>query len=423
MNPLNHEFNKTVLVLKVTIFSFIVFLFFPASLNAQQVTAIGSSASVAATNTIASFTVAAGSNRVLVVTASDAASTSMTGVTFNGSAMTKVLERTDGFAVDAIYTLVLGTSASTTSGAIVITSTNVVNTNKFISAMAFKNVNQATPLPAAGLMAANNVTVPSSSTLAVTSATGDLVIDIFDTWKSATPGSAHTAGGGQTVIRTATAIPFSTGGFGWWTTSTKPGAASVNMSRSTTDHTALIHLAANIKWDGVTLPVTLLSFNGTIQNKNIQMNWQTAGGINFKQFEIERSSDGITFEKIGTVAEAGNNSIDKNYGFTDVQPNAGLNYYRLKQTDMDGRFEYSKIITIKNIENHWGFSIYPNPSAGQILLTGIFSKGATYSITNTLGQTVLRGKLIPGKPINISTLQRGIYYIFVDTVVAKLLKQ
>ncbi|MBI5471481.1 MAG: VCBS repeat-containing protein, partial [Ignavibacteriae bacterium] len=270
-----------------------------------QVAAIGSPASASATNTIASFTAVAGTNRVLIVTASDAASTNITGVTFDGNAMTERAERNDGTAVDAIYTFSLGTSAGPTTGAIVMASTNGVHTGKVVTARVFENVDQATPLTS--ILSADNTTTPSTSTLTVTSATGDLVFDIFDSFRNSLPGSAHSAGGGQTIMHSVAELPV-TGGFAWYSTSTKAGAASVAMSRSTTDHIALIHIAANIK-AAVALP--LLSIN------NVTLNELNTGTSTFS-FTVSLSAPagtgGVTFDigtQDNTATTADNDYIQK----------------------------------------------------------------------------------------------------------------
>ena len=135
-----------------------------------QVTPIGSPATASATNTITDFTAVAGTSRVLVVTASDGDATNITGVTFNGTAMTEHAELADNFAVDAIYTLPLGTSSSSTVGNIIITSTNGIHNTKVVFARAFENVDQTTPLT--GIMSTHNGIFPAASTLTVTSATG-----------------------------------------------------------------------------------------------------------------------------------------------------------------------------------------------------------------------------------------------------------
>lgn len=228
-----------------------------------QVSMLGSVVQVTQTNTIASFTVPAGNNRILFVTASDAFATNITGVSFGATSLIEQAERNDGVAVDAFYTISLGSSAVPTSASIVMTSSNTsTNVAKTITARVFQNVDQTTNLN--GILTNQNITVPSVSSLTVVSNPGDLVIDIFDTYRTSAGGSAQVAGSGQTITSSTGAVNFGTGGdFGFYSTSTKPGASSVSMGWSTTDHQALLHIAANIKQASCTNPTVPTITQGT----------------------------------------------------------------------------------------------------------------------------------------------------------------
>lgn len=108
------------------------------------------------------------------------------------------------------------------------------------------------------------------------------------------------------------------------------------------------------------LPIELINFDGTLANGIIELNWSTASEINNDYFTVEKSLDGINFLIIGNVKAANlTNNISK-YQLNDNTPNKGTNYYRLKQTDFDGTFEYSKIINVEFYDTI-DFSVYPNP--------------------------------------------------------------
>ena len=117
------------------------------------------------------------------------------------------------------------------------------------------------------------------------------------------------------------------------------------------------------------LPVEMLYFSCSEAGKNVQLNWATASELNNQGFEIERSTDAQSFTNIGWVAGRGTTSEQQNYAFVDndVATNTQY-YYRLKQLDFDGRFEYSEI---KSIMLKSGAStpilIYPNPVKGDVL--------------------------------------------------------
>ncbi|MBW6480923.1 MAG: hypothetical protein K0B37_15945 [Bacteroidales bacterium] len=88
------------------------------------------------------------------------------------------------------------------------------------------------------------------------------------------------------------------------------------------------------------LPIELLSFGPEIKSGHVVLNWTTGTEINNDFFTIERSRDSYGWEVLGFVNGAGNSSTPKSYTFNDIHPLDGLAYYRLKQTDFDGRFKY-----------------------------------------------------------------------------------
>ncbi|MDB5202741.1 MAG: hypothetical protein JWQ27_2150 [Ferruginibacter sp.] len=96
------------------------------------------------------------------------------------------------------------------------------------------------------------------------------------------------------------------------------------------------------------LPVKLISFNASRSPSAITLNWKTADENNSSRFEIERSVDGNTFTKAGSVNALGNNGVNNSYSFADNQSvTAPVTYYRLKIIDKDGRFNYSWIVAVK----------------------------------------------------------------------------
>lgn len=112
------------------------------------------------------------------------------------------------------------------------------------------------------------------------------------------------------------------------------------------------------------LPVELSSFTVSHDNNLAQLNWETATEVNNYGFEIERSTEIHEWEKIGFVAGHGNSNSPKYYSFADKSLNeSGEYYYRLKQIDIDGKFEYSDIVNVF-MGTPDNFSLnqnYPNP--------------------------------------------------------------
>jgi predicted SpoU family rRNA methylase len=99
-----------------------------------------------------------------------------------------------------------------------------------------------------------------------------------------------------------------------------------------------------------TLPVKLLSFNATLANEKVNCAWETASEINNDYFTIERSKDGRSFEAFGNVKGQGNSNRNIRYSYTDNNPFSGISYYRLKQTDFDGKYAYSSIKKVGSTE-------------------------------------------------------------------------
>jgi fibronectin-binding autotransporter adhesin len=114
------------------------------------------------------------------------------------------------------------------------------------------------------------------------------------------------------------------------------------------------------------LPIELLHFNAVLNsNKKIDLNWETATEINNNYFTVEKSIDAFNFEVVVKVKGAGNSTVNTYYSAQDANPYSNISYYRLKQTDYNGKFSYSEIqsIEIKGAEN--GMDVFPNPGNGE----------------------------------------------------------
>lgn len=95
-----------------------------------------------------------------------------------------------------------------------------------------------------------------------------------------------------------------------------------------------------------TLPIELLFFNATLSNEHVDLNWSTASELNNDYFTIERSNDGVNWEKINETNGAGTTTQRTNYSAIDERPLQGISYYRLKQTDFDGKYSFSNIASV-----------------------------------------------------------------------------
>ncbi|MFT7031849.1 MAG: hypothetical protein ACJA2S_000345 [Cyclobacteriaceae bacterium] len=119
------------------------------------------------------------------------------------------------------------------------------------------------------------------------------------------------------------------------------------------------------------LPVKLLSFYGASNKGQVELSWSTATEINNDHFEIESSIDGIAFTIIGEVKGNGDSNEVLAYSFMDENPPGFENYYRLKQVDYDGQFEYFNTIMVLNTRSS-AIKVYPNPtSANRTLIVQV----------------------------------------------------
>ena len=137
------------------------------------------------------------------------------------------------------------------------------------------------------------------------------------------------------------------------------------------------------------LPVELAAFTATALNHAVLLKWSTASEKNTAHFDVERSPDGTAFVRLGTVAAAGTSTAPREYALTDAQLPAGITtlYYRLKQVDQDGSFNYSPVRSVRLSEAAEGLALYPNPATARTTLTGT-QPGALVQVFDALGRVV-----------------------------------
>lgn len=161
----------------------------------------------------------------------------------------------------------------------------------------------------------------------------------------------------------------------------------------------------------IVLPLTLLSFTGTVQNQTAQLQWQVTNEINTASFVIERSNGTTAYTSVGNVP-ARNVSGNNSYNFNDNKAFAtgAVQLYRLQIIDKDGSFTYSK--TIKLTRNGLSIlSVYPNPVTDEIVISGLQQKGLL-KIFNANGSLVQQ-QTVKSQTItlNIANYPKGIYFV------------
>jgi hypothetical protein len=142
------------------------------------------------------------------------------------------------------------------------------------------------------------------------------------------------------------------------------------------------------------LPVALFDFTASAQKNDVVLKWATATEANASHFEIEHSIDSKNFVQIDKISAAGNTSTTQKYNTTHVNPSAGVNYYRLKQVDLDNKFVYSSIKSVQFAE--LDIKVYPNPVKDELnisLPAGLEYSDLRMKILNSNGSVVEEGKI------------------------------
>jgi hypothetical protein len=161
------------------------------------------------------------------------------------------------------------------------------------------------------------------------------------------------------------------------------------------------------------LPITLVYFSGSVVGSEVYLKWSTASETNNAFFTVQRSKDGVSWESIEQVTGAGTSSLPQYYTARDQSPYAGLSYYRLIQTDLDGKQTYSSIVTIDLKKTAASISLYPNPATDHISIA--FAGGVDHEVTlfNANGQTMIRPAMVTANSVllNVSSMPAGVYFI------------
>lgn len=170
--------------------------------------------------------------------------------------------------------------------------------------------------------------------------------------------------------------------------------------------------------NGAALPVVMLSFSVKKSGISAEINWQTATETNNNYFTIQRSKDGSNMEDIAIINGAGSSSEIKSYVTFDNKPYDGLSYYRIKQTDFDGKTSYTDFVSF-SLKSEINFKVFPNP----------FGNSTTFQINkesqsidceliliNSIGKEVL--KIAITKPLTLiqtESYSPGIYTYYIKS--------
>lgn len=165
---------------------------------------------------------------------------------------------------------------------------------------------------------------------------------------------------------------------------------------------------------GGTLPVSLIDFSGERIQDKVYLKWSTASEQNNSHFEIERSIDGSTFNTIGRIEGKINSNNFNSYFFIDEEPELQKSYYRLKQVDLSGDFEYHKVIIVNAENNLEEVSLYPIPATDHLVLKLPYNHTFFDMEIRDLGGRILDRKEISGDnfiKVDVSNFRSGTFFI------------
>jgi len=172
------------------------------------------------------------------------------------------------------------------------------------------------------------------------------------------------------------------------------------------------------------LPVELVSFEANVNVDKVDVKWVTASEINNDYFTIEKSTDAKNWKEIIVVSGAGNSNNVNEYFESDYELYNDISYYRLKQTDFNGEFDYSNVVPVKYSKKQTkdkGISLFPNPASKgetvQIEFKNIYESELLVVLRNTKGEEFyskivvnVKDALLIGVPIERS-IPSGVYLV------------
>ena len=209
-------------------------------------------------------------------------------------------------------------------------------------------------------------------------------------------------------------------------------AASFNFTATSTSH--IITLGAGSGFGSSTcgmivdnlnitllsaLPIELLNFEAENQETKVALTWATASEKNTNYFNVERSTDALTWEKISQIKAAENSTKTLYYETDDNEPLYGVSYYRLKIIDLDNSFYYSPIKSIYRAKKEAFVVFYPNPTNGILNLSSSFSSSQlNYKVFDVAGKELsinITSQTEDKITFDFSKLAKGLYFINVTT--------
>lgn len=168
----------------------------------------------------------------------------------------------------------------------------------------------------------------------------------------------------------------------------------------------------------VVLPVELSHFSATTSANEVTLNWTTESELSNDKFIIERSTNGIHWSDIGSVPGHGNSTTTINYSFKDFQPTSLVNYYRLRQIDFDGAFEYSEIIRVSS-ERWRDIKFFKRDDGVLIRSSSPIQTIQLLSLDGQLHQSIT----VEGEEVMLDNLRKELLYILIMEIDGQIISR
>jgi hypothetical protein len=220
---------------------------------------------------------------------------------------------------------------------------------------------------------------------------------------------------------------------------TNSGYADMAIKRNA-DNTTTLYVVTSQNYMGAVktnapLPVSLTSFDASLVKGQSTLTWGTAAETNNKGFEIYRATDGADFKKIDFVAaksQNGNAATALSYTYVDKNAKAGVNFYKLKQLDLDGKSEtFDKVVVVDVKLSAANLTVFPNPATSyvNVSLGNDDYKNVSYDFFDLTGKKVLsEAAKASQQEVSVAALPAGVYYLKItkngaEIKTAKIIKQ
>ncbi len=245
-----------------------------------------------------------------------------------------------------------------------------------------------------------------------------VTLNLGENYLAAYPDNISPFGGATTILNYNTAGRFAGTAYkGTFGSGTTPGALIyLGFPLETAPQPQITtFMAKALAYFAVTLPVTLLNYEVTLQNTGVvKLQWQTASETDNKEFIISQSVDGKQFNVVGNVASFGNTTSGNNYTFFDKKPVNGVNYYRLEQKDVNGKITDLgvRVVNVSLTDNK--VKVYPNPTQDIInveFVAGFYNQIQLIDSNGKILKQISLDSSITQTTINLNNLAPGIYLL------------